>query len=212
MQKIKGFVDTINWYEENAVDYATKSDSMSSPALLNKFTELVGEDGKILDAGCAAGRDSKLLTDRGLRVIGIDLVNKFVELAKKRFPDIEFHQGSFLKVPFVGNSFDGVWAHASLLHFEEISEVRKALSEFRRVLKSGGILHIMVKKQLDDEKTEVVTDSVSNHDRFFRWFTAIEVQELLASEGFDLISIDDTHADPAGRDEVEWIIAFAKKK
>jgi ubiquinone/menaquinone biosynthesis C-methylase UbiE len=125
---------------------------------------------------------------------------------------MQFQHADFIELPFEDGFFDGVWAYASLVHLETIAEVEKALQEFYRVLKTEGILHILVKQQMDEKKTSVITDALSHHDRFFRWFTKDEVQELVEKNGFVPLSLVDNYPDGAGRQEVKWIYTFAKKE
>ena len=208
---IKGFKDTIAWYNANAAQYAANIGKIPSQELLDRFAEAVGKGGQVLDAGCAAGRDCALLKDRGLVPIGIDLSNPLIHIARQEHPDIEFKQGDFRQLPFEDASFDGVWAHASLLHFETTADVVKALQEFNRVLKPNGIIHVSVKQQAGAAKTSVVSDKISGHDRFFQWFTKDEIQQLLANTGFTIIDIQDNYKDPGRRDEILWVVALAKK-
>lgn len=212
MSKVKGFEDTINWYDANAEHYAKNIETVSNPELLDEFAKVVGGDRKVLDAGCAGGRDSRLLKDLGLKPIGVDLSKSLLEVARGKHSDIEFKYGNFLNLPFEDEVFDGVWAHASLLHFETTNDVRKALQEFSRVLKQGGVIHIFVKQQLGKEKTAVVSDKLSKHDRFFQWFTKNEVGILLEEVGFIIIDLKDNYPDPADREEVKWVLALARKK
>src|SRR5687768_2044435 len=82
--------------------------------LYRPFLELVPSGGRILDAGCGPGRDSKRFLDRGYDVVSFDAADRMVELATARtgrralllrFQDINF-----------SHEFDGIWACASLLH------------------------------------------------------------------------------------------------
>lgn len=210
--KITGFGDTIAWYDANAEKYAASIEQFPSEELLDRFANVVGRGGKVLDAGCAAGRDCRFLKDRGLVPIGIDLSEPLIKIARNKHPDIEFRQGDILNLPFEDESFDGIWAHASLVHFETTEDVVKALKEFNRILKPNGIIHVFVKQQSGKEKTSVISDILSRHDRFFQWFTKHEVQQLLDKTGFAIIDLQDDYEDPAGRDEVRWVVALAKKK
>ena len=209
--KIKGFQDTIEWYNKNAKKYASSIKDIASYDLLDKFANAVGKGAKVLDAGCAAGRDCKLLKDRNLTPIGIDLSEPLLIIARKKYPNIEFKQANFLNLPFEDAIFDGVWAHASLLHLETIKDVLKALKEFYRVLKPNGIIHVLVKQQQGKEKTTIISDKISGHDRFFQWFTKDEIKSLLEKVGFTIQKIQDEYKDPAGRKDVKWIIVLAKK-
>src|SRR3989338_10895408 len=209
---IFGFRDTIHWYDENAEKYAANIENIPSIELVDRFANAVGKKGKVLDAGCAAGRDSRLLKDRNLTPVGIDLYKSIIEIARKKYPDIHFEHGNLLELPFENETFDGVWAHASLLHFETTEEVSKALQEFNRVLKQDGIIHVFVKQQPGEQKTEIVSDRLSGHDRFFQYFTKDEIQSLLEQAGFSVEEIQDEYKDPAGREEVKWVVSLARKQ
>ena len=211
MTKIKGFSDTIDWYEDNATDYAKSIQNLPSLERLRSFAKATGKGKQVLDVGCAAGRDSKILSNLGLRVTGVDLSKSLLKIARENCPKITFVHANFLNLPFAKESFDGIWANASLLHLEEFSQVEQAIREFNRVLRKGGILHVFVKQQPGEEKTSVVSDHISHHERFFRWFKVDEVKNLLTGNDFSILHLCDNLPDPGGRVEVKWIYALAKK-
>lgn len=211
MSRVKGFSDTIQWYEKNASNYAQAIGDLANPELIEEFSDNVNSGGRVLDAGCAAGRDSNLLSKKGFQVTGVDLSKNLLKIARQKYPDIEFIHANFLNLPFRDETFDGVWANASLLHLESTEDVERAISEFYRVLSNMGVLHVSVKQQLTDDKYSVVSDSLSNHDRFFQWFTKQEISDLLKKNGFKMIKIVEDHADPGSRSEVKWIRSLSRK-
>lgn len=210
--EIKGFWDTINWYNANAKQYASSLEIVPNLDLLDRFVSVIGKDQKVLDAGCAGGRDCILLKNRGLKPVGVDLSESLLEIARKKYPDIQFEYANFLNLPFKNKTFDGVWAHASLLHLETTEDVCKALNEFYRVLKQKGIIFISVKQQRGQKKTSVVWDKLSGHKRFFQWFTKEEIRSILEQTGFQIEEIHDEYKDLAGRGNVKWIFALARKR
>lgn len=212
--QVKGFKDTIEWYNQNAEQYAQTTLQTASPEEIDQFAKLLPDRAKVLDAGCGGGRDTDLLSKKGLKVIGLDLSSGLIKVGRKTFPELEFVEGNMLSLPFPDSDFDGVWSHASLLHLETAEEVTQALQEFNRVMKQTAVLHVLVKAQIGEFKTAVVTDTLSKHDRFFQYFTQPELQNLLKESGFNLISIEqykETDRNPKGRPEVEWILALARK-
>ncbi len=212
--QVKGFKDTIEWYNQNAEQYAQATFQTASPEEIDQFAKLLPAGAKVLDAGCGAGRDTDFLSQKGLKATGLDLSSGLIQVARKTFPNLEFIEGNMLSMPFPDQDFDGLWSHASLLHLETVDDVKKALKEFNRVMKQSGVLHVLVKAQTGESKTAVVTDSLSKHDRFFQYFTKQEVENLLKDAGFDLISIEqykETDKNAKGRPEVEWILALARK-
>lgn len=213
--EVKGFKDTIKWYDENAERYSRAIEDYGQQGEIDEFALLLPKGAKVLDAGCAAGRDSRLLSKKGLNVTGIDLSVGLIEAARRGNPNLEFVQGDFLNLPFSDSCFDGIWAHASLLHLETVDDVKKALSEFSRVLKRSGVIHVLVKAQTDEKKFVVVSDTLSEHDRFFQFFKEKEIRDLLNQAGFETEKIEqykEIDKNPKGRPEVEWILYLGKKK
>lgn len=212
--KVQGFKDTIDWYNQNAKKYAQVNAAIADFDQIEEFASLLPKVAKILDAGCAAGRDSNLLQQKGFKVTGVDISTGLLEIAKQKFPHITFLEGNFLSLPFKDGEFDGVWAHQSLLHLETTADVDKALAEFHRVLKPGGVLLVLVKAQTGKDKTAIVTDDFSNHDRFFQYFTHDEIKQRLERAGFKLARIEqykETDKNPEGRSDVELILSISKK-
>ncbi len=207
MAPVKGFKDTIEWYDKNASAYA--GSTKSHPRNARVFTSLL-HGKKILDAGCGPGHDTNMFTQMGFEAIGVDVSVGLLTQAKQTYPNCTFVEGNFLSLSFEDETFDGVWSQASLLHFETGKEVRQALKEFYRVLKAKGVIYVAVKKQQGNTKTAVVTDSLSHADRFFQYFTEDELRNLLLETGFSVIKTE-LQEDSHGRNEVQWIIILGRK-
>jgi len=76
------------------------------------------------------------------------------------------------------------------------------------------LLHILVKAQIGKEKTAIVKDKLSNHERFFQYFTQTELKLLLTKAQFKILKIEqynESQKRKAGRGEVEWILVLARK-
>lgn len=101
---------------------------------------------RVLDCGCGPGSltlDLARLVAPG-SVIGLDIEGaQFAyaqELAKTEgIENVSFEVGSAYELPFEDESFDLVFAHATLFH---LSDPGRALREFRRVLKIGGLVGV----------------------------------------------------------------------
>lgn len=209
--KVHGFQDTIDWYDNNSEQYAESLNEVVPMDSIGVFLKVLPPHPSVLEAGCGPGRESKIFHEKGVHTIGVDLSEGLLKVAKERNPEVEYVKADFRELPFQDGMFDGVWSHASLVHLETIEDVKKSIDEFRRVLKSGGILFIKVKAQTGEKKTDVVTDTLSKHDRFFRYYTVEELKEILMSNGFEILSTD-LMEDGHGRAEVKWIQIVGKKK
>jgi ubiquinone/menaquinone biosynthesis C-methylase UbiE len=89
----------------------------------------------ILDAGCGPGAMLPSLQKFG-KTIGIDVSEDALKYARKRGTA---RKGDIMKLAFKDKSFDAVVCLDVLYHMW-VKDEQKALSEFHRVLKKGGIL------------------------------------------------------------------------
>src|SRR5215471_6515218 len=186
LMNVKGLKDTIDWYDTHAEQYAATGTAYVDMNHITTFANLLPKHSAVLDAGCGPGRDANILHEQGLQVTGVDLSKGLLKVAKQKFPDLTFVEGNLLKLPFGDASFDGVWTNASLLHLEKVADVKRALSEMYRVLKTPGLLHLLVKAQTGADKTAVVSDKLSGHNRFFQYFTLDEIKRLLNEASFEV--------------------------
>jgi SAM-dependent methyltransferase len=109
-----------------------------SPYILKYFTR----SGRILEAGCGAGRYVKYLHDRGYDCVGIEYNKRTVENVKKKWRDIRVIVGDVEQMPFEDNSFNGILSVGVVEHFLEGPQ--KPLAEMLRVLEPGGVALITV--------------------------------------------------------------------
>ncbi len=93
---------------------------------------------RILDFGCGPGRDLVSLTRRGHEAVGLDGAARFVEMARSHSGCEVLHQ-DFLSLDLDPESFDGIFANASLFHIPS-SELPRVLSELACALRLGGLL------------------------------------------------------------------------
>lgn len=123
--KINGFQDTIEWYNQHAEEYAAATVQKIPQEEIDQFTQLLPQGATILDAGCGAGRDTNVFSQKSFHAIGLDISSGLISVVRASYPHCTFIEGSMLAIPFSDSSFDGIWCHASLLHFETQEEVKK---------------------------------------------------------------------------------------
>jgi SAM-dependent methyltransferase len=109
----------------------------------------------VLDAGCGVGSIALDLahTIAPGRIFGIDVDPEQIEVARttaaqRGIENAEFAMGSVYELPFDDVSFDIVCANAVLFY---LREPRRALIEFKRVLRPGGLAAVS-----DDDLATVV--------------------------------------------------------
>jgi mutator protein MutT len=92
----------------------------------------------ILDLGCGAGRDSKVFIDAGFTVTALEASKELALLAEEHIGQ------SVLNMRYqqlqVKNTYDGIWACASLLHCPK-SQIEYVMQNCIDALKEGGVFY-----------------------------------------------------------------------
>jgi ubiquinone/menaquinone biosynthesis C-methylase UbiE len=123
----------------------------------------IKEGDVVVDLGSGAGNDAfiarKIVGERG-RVIGVDMTEKMIELAKTNaaklgFKNVEFRHGDIESMPLFSNKADVVVSNCVL---NLVPNKYKVFSEIYRVLKPGGhfsISDIVVEGEIPAKWKEV---------------------------------------------------------
>jgi SAM-dependent methyltransferase len=169
-------------------------------SLYGPFLELLSMGGKILDAGCGSGRDTKVFAERGYEVTAIDASEKMVEVTTQLSGKLA-RQLLLQEIDFQ-NEFDGVWACASLLHVPR-HEIDGVLEKIICSLRPRGIFYMSFKEG-DGERAQ--------GDRRFTDFTASGLEACIAGHSnLDIVRIWITDDVRPGRTE-RWVNALVRKE
>jgi ubiquinone/menaquinone biosynthesis C-methylase UbiE len=108
------------------------------------FAAYLDQSHHLLDVGCGPGTITVGLARRVASVHAIDSGASQTEIARQhaereRRQNVTFATGSCYELPYDDQSFDRVFSHALLEH---LAEPIRALTEFHRVLKPGGLLGV----------------------------------------------------------------------
>lgn len=97
--------------------------------------------GRVLDAGCGAGRLLGYIVQLGADVVGVDISAAMVERARKRFPGTDLRVGDLAELgEVVQGPFDVVLISDNLLDVFDDAERRRVLGEVRGLLGPEGLL------------------------------------------------------------------------
>jgi len=195
---------TIQTYDEYAEKYFQINYSTDVIKELLEFFIKNLNGNKILDVGCGPGRDAKFFSNLGYEVIGIDLSEKLLEIARKNAPKAKFYLMDMRNLDFPDNYFDGIWACASFLHIPRKGG-QKTLNEFYRVLRENGLMYISVKE--GSGETFVKSSQYGEKERYFVYYSSTELRKLIENSGFKIIK--EIIEKEKNRDN--WINIFAKK-
>jgi SAM-dependent methyltransferase len=92
---------------------------------------------RVLEYGCGTGSNAFALAARGAKVIGVDISNTAIELARHQAAasdNLRFQLGDAEALDFPPETFDLVCGTSILHHLD----IERALTELKRVLKPGG--------------------------------------------------------------------------
>ena len=126
------------------------------PALFGEWSSRVADAAhiqpgqRVLDVACGTGVLARAVAERvgpEGEVVGLDINEGMLAVARKNAPHIEWRHGPAEALPFEDNSFDAVVSQFALMFFEDR---RTALSEIVRVLRPGGRLAVAVWDSLDN--------------------------------------------------------------
>ncbi len=128
------------WSEHVRQGWDVYREYLNNPAFLEFIGDLNGKT--VLDAGCGEGYNTRILSERGAHVTGVDISEKMLELAReaeRREPrGIRYEVASFNDLSlFHDGAFDVVVSFMALMDSPEFTD---AVREFFRVLKPGGRL------------------------------------------------------------------------
>jgi SAM-dependent methyltransferase len=169
---------------------------------LNRFAELVGAGGLVLDVGCGPAQYTRELDARGLQPIGLDLSPEMLAQAQMAgFRALLL--ADMVHIPLQAGSLDGLFVCASMLHVpHHVAPI--ALQGFRRVLRQNGILYLALK----EGEGEGWLDNEEFGARWFAFYDADGVDSMLEAGGFALM--DGWINPPQPNQRHNWINRFAR--
>ncbi len=160
---MEGFV--ARWYARNT---RSRGDHKESAALV---AAQLGAGACVLEVAPGPGYLAIELAKLGdFRVVGLDISQSFVEIARRNCRDADVHvafeQGNASSMPFEADSFDFIICKAA---FKNFAEPMEALNEMHRVLKPAG--HALIVDLRPDASPEAIHAEVMKMG--LRWFNAL---------------------------------------
>ena len=141
----------------------------------------------ILDAGCGTGLNLRHLPPGST---GIDINPRNVELVARRLPNHRVVRGDVEALPFEANAFGTVLCTEVIEHIPDPSA---ALSEFRRVLKPGGVLVGSVPARSMIWKLRFLSSTCPHSEPFNNEYLPDEVRQMLAGWSIEHIGYSLLH-------------------
>jgi cyclopropane fatty-acyl-phospholipid synthase-like methyltransferase len=151
---------------------------------------------KVLDLGCGAGRHVYFMANENIDTYGVDVSRDGVaythELLEKNGLHASLKVGSVDDIPYENEYFDGVICYG-VLYYCKIEQIKKAVKEIHRVLKTGGLLYLVVRdindyrygqgKEIENNTFLISEDddkksAFSENGMMMHFFTEAEIKDL----------------------------------
>jgi len=189
---------TISYYD-NAVDNLIPSYETANMSRLHTFLLAhLSPQSKVLDIGFGSGRDLAFLKNNNFDIWGIDPAQKFVDHAKKRFPNISDHFFTTslpnLDIPKeLLHTFDSIILIAVWMHLPK-DVYKQAIKSLCTLLKPTGKIILSYS----------VTPRTGETERFFEHVDSNMLQTLFERHGYTKV---DTikNKDGLGEREIIWV-------
>jgi len=192
---------TISHYENSAESFwqGTKDHDVTQniAAFLDALPKNKPLD--ILDFGCGPGRDLYRFKSLGHNPIGLDGSKTFCTMASKH-SDCKTLNQTFTEVSLAAESFDGVFANASLFHVPR-AELHNVLLRLHDCLRPNGILFTSNPRG----NSEAV-----NGQRYGHYLELETSEEFFQKAGFKVLS---HYYRPAGKpiEQQPWLAIVSRK-
>ena len=187
--------NTLNFYNKNSKEYIETTLSADMSHLYNDFLNNIPQGGNILDLGCGSGRDSVDFIKRGYKITAVDGSKELANAASKiigqqvicsKFEDIKLTE-----------TFDGIWASASLLHVNK-NDIVDVIKNVSSNLKPTGVFYMSFKygeNEYIDEK-----------GRYFNCYTEETFKEMLSQvQNLKIKTIYKSGDTLGGRNNLVWL-------
>lgn len=164
--------------------------SRNLDAVLEKLG--IDQGATVLDLGCGTGNLTIALLKGSLgpsgRIVAVDISEKMLELAKRKVADtrVSWHCAAAEQLPLVAGAIDHVICFSAWPHFQDPIAVAR---ELRRVLRSGGYLHILhLISRADVNRIHAQAHPSVRQDLLI---AACDTADLLAKNHFGIDSMTD---------------------
>ncbi|NJE25547.1 class I SAM-dependent methyltransferase [Thermococcus sp. MV5] len=167
-----------DWYKTKVGQYVNRTEKKLV------FSMIKSKNGKALDLGCGTGNYTLELYTRGFDVVGVDLSEEMLKIARKKLPRVKFIRANAYSLPFKENTFDLV---LTITMFEFIHKPELALNEIYRVLRPGGevVIGTMNGKSFWFIFKRIKSLFEETAYRYARFYTPSELESLMKGAGFE---------------------------
>ena len=192
---------TIDYYNTHAKDFAQSTTDLDFHEVQDRFLTKLPLGARILDFGCGAGRDAKYFAEKGFEVVATDGSEELCKIAN-RLTGVVAKRMFFSELDET-DSYDGIWACASILHLRK-EELMDVIPRMIRAVKTDGYLYMSFKYG---------TFEGYRGERYFTNFTEKSFEEFI--KPFSNVTIIEQWISSdvrPGRGEEKWLNLILQKR
>lgn len=200
-------------YDVVAESYATllPDASFEAPAdrgMIEAFASYVMEGNvrSVVDAGCGAGRMTRLLSSAGVDTSGIDVSAGMIEVARRTYPGLRFDVAELGNLPHADMQLGGVFAWYSIIHSAPV-DLPGVFAEFFRVLAPGG--YALISFQAGEGSRQISRAYGHDVSMEAQLFPPATVIEHLANAGFNMVA--QMSREPGPREKSPQAVLIAQR-
>ncbi|WP_458776290.1 class I SAM-dependent methyltransferase [Desulforhopalus sp. 52FAK] len=181
-------LQTISAYDKNSEKYAEKFDDYEiyQRRITDFQQKYIAQGSHILDLGCGPANNIRTILeqDQTCSFDGIDLSEKFIQIAKQRFPQFTFLQQDISNLN-VESQYAVIIASFCIVHLtnEETAKVFKSIGKH---LTSDGYLYL---SYMNGTRSGFESASFSKEEIFFNYYQDQFIIELLSKNDIEIVEI-----------------------
>jgi len=194
-------VDSAAWYDRHTAGYIENTEHVDMSDIHARFLVHLSPGGRILDAGCGSGRDSREMLRQGFDVTPMDASIEMVRQASAalRRPVLHLRHEDVI----FDAAFEGIWSNASLLHVAQ-ADLPGVLARYRDALVPGGVMFASFKHG---------SGEVHRDERLFSNQTAGSFRQLIDMvPDLELLETWVSNDRRPGREHEEWLNTLTRRR
>lgn len=186
-------------YDRLAELYTTERERFDNWNEVEAFSSRLPENAKVLDVGCGTGVPiARFLVEAGFKVVGIDLSEAMVSVARENVPGGTFRQMNMTAIDLPPESFHGLISCYAIIHVPREKHA-DLFHSFHKILKPQGVMLVSVASW----EWEEIADYLGV-DMFWSHYDSAATESLITSAGFE---IEFGRTVQSGGETHHWVLA-----
>ncbi|NVJ58863.1 MAG: class I SAM-dependent methyltransferase [Gammaproteobacteria bacterium] len=204
---------TVSTFNKLAREYESKYFGIDTykPHLDRLLTELKSHQKKVLDIACGPGNimDYLAKTRPDLELVGIDLAEHMLELARRNVPSAQFKIKDCREMGDLGTKFDAA-IFSFGLNYLSSDDVIRFFNSLNANLSQSGLLYL---SSITGNPEGSGLSTSSSGERVFQFYrTPEQIVELIEAAGYSILYTAKLSSPDNASDKTEDLVTIARRK